>query len=450
MRLRKLFLLTLFPAVLAGLASVLVYQLHFSADDDDGEVGKSIVSLIFVKLNLNLMFRFLKHTNQQQKLITRRGFHAESHFITSQGGYILQAVRIVNPFVGEEDRSSLKPVLLAHGYLGAGSAFLIAAEGHLREDATYFEEEVHGKDPSAVGNTLGFVLATSGYDVWLLNARGNVYSTNHTYLSPNQNEYWQFSLDELIRYDLPATIDYVRAVTKRPSVAYIGHSLGTTVMYGLLATQPEKYTAQVRPFIALAPVAYFTRMKASSRNLAPWRDTIHWLLPRSFGTGWFQRLGLPRLCARFRWVNDALCYRLIRRTGSTDAQIDRSRVSVYIDNGMLGSSTRTFIQLMQQTRGLRYFNFSDPATNLQVYGREESPPYNFTRIVSPFLVDIHVKVDRYVDLENIRLLKADIRVPFAREYQIDDQSWGHVDLLWGKNVGKVVNSRVLRYLADLA
>ena len=102
MRLRRLFLFTLFSAVLAGLASVLVYQLHFSSDDD-GEVGKSIVSLIFVKLNLNLMFRFLKHTNQQQELITRRGFHAENHFITSQGGYILQAVRIVNPFVKEED-----------------------------------------------------------------------------------------------------------------------------------------------------------------------------------------------------------------------------------------------------------------------------------------------------------------------------------------------------------
>src|SRR5699024_11061645 len=129
----------------------------------------------------------------QHELIESRGFLHESHFIESQNGYVLQAVRIINPTV--RDRASLKPVLLHHGYQCSGTAFIIADNGTLFPNGTYWEDSVHRADPSAVGNTLGFVLATSGYDVWLLNARGNIYSANHTKYQFEDQEFWNFSLD---------------------------------------------------------------------------------------------------------------------------------------------------------------------------------------------------------------------------------------------------------------
>lgn len=89
-------------------------------------------------------------------------------------------VRIVNPHV--RDGAKLKPVMLHHGFQCSGSTWLVAAEGRLLADGRYVES---GQDGDSVGNSLGFVLATKGYDVWLANYRGNIYSRNHSSLSPD-------------------------------------------------------------------------------------------------------------------------------------------------------------------------------------------------------------------------------------------------------------------------
>jgi pimeloyl-ACP methyl ester carboxylesterase len=55
-------------------------------------------------------------------------------------------------------------------------------------------------------------------------------------------------------YDLPATIDYIIQVNGHKKVAYIGHSMGTTVMFYGLATIPDYFNEKLSVFVALGPV----------------------------------------------------------------------------------------------------------------------------------------------------------------------------------------------------
>lgn len=54
------------------------------------------------------------------------------------------------------------------------------------------------------------------------NNRGNRYSHKHVSLSPSQDAYWNFSIDELARFDVPAMVDYVLRATGQEKLAYVG------------------------------------------------------------------------------------------------------------------------------------------------------------------------------------------------------------------------------------
>jgi pimeloyl-ACP methyl ester carboxylesterase len=73
-------------------------------------------------------------------------------------------------------------------------------------------------------DSFAFYLVDHGYDVWLGNNRAVV--EQHLKLDPAQKEFWNWSLDELARFDIPAMVDLVRAKTGYDKISFVGHSQG--------------------------------------------------------------------------------------------------------------------------------------------------------------------------------------------------------------------------------
>ncbi|CEM14629.1 unnamed protein product [Vitrella brassicaformis CCMP3155] len=100
--------------------------------------------------------------------------------------------------------------------------------------------------------SLPIYLARKGYDVWLANNRGNKYSWKHRFFKRDDKHYWDFSIDELARYDVPTCVDLVLRETRATQCIYVGFSNGTAQMFAALSTQPA-LNRRIATFIALAP-----------------------------------------------------------------------------------------------------------------------------------------------------------------------------------------------------
>ena len=76
-----------------------------------------------------------------------------------------------------------------------------------------------------LGPTLAGSLANQGYDVWMGNNRGSLYSNTHKLDGQwSLKEHWDFSWAEMGYYDLPAEIEKIREVTRKPKVTLVAYS----------------------------------------------------------------------------------------------------------------------------------------------------------------------------------------------------------------------------------
>ncbi|KAJ8972995.1 hypothetical protein NQ317_002275 [Molorchus minor] len=132
------------------------------------------------------------------------GYPFEDHTVTTEDGYVLGVHRI--PYGRNESTNS-----------------------------TFWGLFVVGP-----GRSIALALADEGYDVWLGNNRGNMWSRKHTTLDPdNQMEFWDFSFHEMGFFDTPAIIDYILNITGSEQISYIGHSEGTTQLFVMASMKPE-------------------------------------------------------------------------------------------------------------------------------------------------------------------------------------------------------------------
>jgi len=165
--------------------------------------------------------------------IMAAGYQFEEHKTVTEDGYILSIWRISGK-IKEKRVPGKKPIIFTHGLLDDAYTWIVL-------------------NPNS---SLPMMLSNQGYDIWIPNCRGNIFSTEHVKRDKFDSfefysDYWNFTLHEIALYDLPAIIDYVRNYTGFEKVYYIGHSQGTTTFYINFMTNPSYLTERIDKFVGI-------------------------------------------------------------------------------------------------------------------------------------------------------------------------------------------------------
>ncbi|KAF5828326.1 Alpha/Beta hydrolase protein [Dunaliella salina] len=173
------------------------------------------------------------------KLIAPKGYPAERHKVLTRDGFVLTNFRIPHGRSGPGGKAmpgsgaDRQPVLLIHGISLSSTCWVI----------------------NDIDESLAFILADEGYDVWMMNTRGNTFSREHAEYEDNNPRFWQFSWDDFAHGDLPATIAYIKSTTNAKKVHVLGHSQGGTAGLAYLSRKPEA-AKDIGVLLAVAPVVY--------------------------------------------------------------------------------------------------------------------------------------------------------------------------------------------------
>ncbi|XP_069609612.1 lysosomal acid lipase/cholesteryl ester hydrolase-like isoform X2 [Ranitomeya imitator] len=343
------------------------------------------------------------------ELISYRGYPSEEYEVVTDDGYILSVHRI------------------PHG------------TRHHSADSTNWITNFEN-------NSLGFILADAGYDVWMGNSRGNTWSRKHKSLSPSDSKFWAFSYDEMAKKDLPAVVDFILKKTGRKQLYYIGHSQGTTMGFIAFSTIPQ-LAQKIKIFFALAPVA---TVQHPIGPIAAARGIPACLIKPLFGDKSFipQSKYIKYLSRKFcnHFLLDELCGNfLFLLCGFNEQNLNMTRVHVYTSFCPAGTSVQNMIHWLQAVHSGRLQAFDwGPEGNMKHYNQSAPPLYDVTNMNVPTAIWSGGN-DWLADKLDVELLIPKIHnLVFYKEIR----KWQHLDFIWGLDAPQKVYKKILKLLEE--
>uniref|UniRef100_A0A4X2MEE3 AB hydrolase-1 domain-containing protein n=1 Tax=Vombatus ursinus TaxID=29139 RepID=A0A4X2MEE3_VOMUR len=282
------------------------------------------------------------------KIISYWGYPSEAYDVVTEDGFILGVYRIPYGKGENSERTGKRPIFyLQHGMFVSASSWVA--------NPPY--------------TSLAFTLADSGYDVWMGNSRGSVWSQKHVHYSPESPEFWAFSFDEMAKYDLVATLNFIMKKTNQEKLYYVGHSQGTTIAFAAFSTNP-KLAQRIEFFFALAPMVSVQHSRGPLKTLMS--------IPPSLLKVIFGRKELFPKSALSQFLSSQMCNRkgfnilctdfLFRVYGYDRENINMSRLDVYLSQNPAGTSVQNIVHWnqvrIQKSFLFQVYDWGNPTANM--------------------------------------------------------------------------------------
>lgn len=360
------------------------------------------------------------------QLIQSKGYPCEEHKATTNDGYILGLFRIPH---GRNSTKIGRPVLLQHGLLDSSVTWVLN-----------FPDQ-----------SLAYILADAGYDVWLGNMRGNVYSRAHTKYNPDVDEaFWDFSWDEMAQDDLPSMINYILTLTQHSKIAYVGHSQGTMIALSEFGRLGSTTQNNVSFWAALAPVAHLAHTKSPLKYLFNipidpeqlWHDLFgrKQFLPASNIVHWFGKHACgnviidPLVCENLLFV---IC-------GPEKKNRNETRMEVYVTHEPGGTSVKNMIHYAQMfhSKLFQAYDYGSPEKNQQHYNQTTPPIYPIRPMKVPTAI-FWSGEDWLADPEDVSFIFDNVQSLVYEKYIPD---YNHLDFSWAMTANKLIYNDVVDLL----
>ncbi|NXF95836.1 LIPM Lipase, partial [Eubucco bourcierii] len=358
------------------------------------------------------------------QIINHKGYPSKEYEVLTDDGYYIMLNRIPHGREDPRNKGAKPVVLLQHGLLGDGSQWV----------------------ENLPNNSLGFILADSGYDVWLGNNRGTSWSHRHRRFSEDQVEFWDFSFHEMAMYDLPAMINFVLHKTGQKQIYYIGYSQGCTIAFIAFSAMPE-LAQKIKMFFALAPVVTVSHAKGPIMEMFFLLDKqlrmSQLLLGKTDASLRIRKLWrfLPKLCGH-PLLHKPCANLFFLLGGYNEKNLNMTRLDVYTAHFPDRTSVKNIIHWIQVRRSGEFKAFSYGSENQARYHQETPLSYQVEKMPVPTVLWSGGQ-DWVADLKDIHLLLP--RITHLVAYT-DIPDWNHWDFIWGLDAPGRLYSRILELM----
>lgn len=352
-----------------------------------------------------------------ESFVSSTTFKCTEDLVRTQDGFLLAVQRIStkNPLTVAKG-----PAFLYHGIMQGGETWVL--------------------NPG--DGSLAFMMANSGYEVWIGNTRSSNFTYGHLKYTRKDKEFWNWTWDDLVKTDLPTMLQHVYNSSKA-KIYYVGYSQGTM---SALATFSKGPTVNlVSKAALLSPIGSLKHISSPIASAASFLFVDQILLLAGVAEfNAFSDTGKKFMNITCTSSQVDCRHEFMSQITGTNCCFNKSRSSFYDRYTFQSTSMRNLAQMAQMVRSGRFSMYDHGFwNNIKKYSSLFPPEYDVSAIPAtlPILLahggkDALADPDDVADL--IKNLQGTPQVIYLPQY-------AHADFVLGTNASTDVYTPIISF-----